>query len=188
MLRTSVLSLAIAGLCTVPLYAQDSGSQDKNLDIRSSVGDLHMGADADAKKVGLPLYPGARVKTDDPNNSQANLSILTEAFGMKLVVANYASDDSPSKVLDFYRDKLKKYGKILECHSQKHGAGVEVHDGDKDSDKSKELKCDENSGPVTELKVGTEDNQHIVAVEPGDGKGTHFALVYVHTRGKQGDI
>ena len=48
------------------------------------------------------------------------------------------------------------------------------------------MKCDENSGPVTELKVGTEDNQHVVAVEPRDaGKGSTFALVYVHTRGKQ---
>ena len=52
--------------------------------------------------------------------------------------------------------------------------------------KSKELKCDEKSGPVTELKVGTEDNQRIVAVEPRDsGKGTKFALVYVHTQGQE---
>ena len=188
MLRTLALSVAIAGLCTVPLSSQDSGSHDKNLDVRSPVGDLHVGADADAKKVGLPLYPGARVKSDDPNSSQANLSILTEAFGMKLVVANYVSDDAPSKVLDFYRDKLKKYGRILECHSQKHGGDIGIDQEDKDSNQRKELKCDENSGPVTELKVGTEDNQRVVAVEPGEGKGSHFALVYVHTRGKQGDI
>jgi hypothetical protein len=187
MLRRTAL-LCVLALLPLPLFSQDSGSKDKSLDIRSSVGDLHMGGDADAKKVGVPLYPGARLKSDDENKNQANLSILTEAFGMKLVVANYVSDDAPSKVLDFYRDKLKRYGKVLECHSQKHGGDVEVHDGDKDSDKSKELKCDENSGPVTELKVGTEDNQRIVAVEPSDGKGTHFALVYVHTRGKQGEI
>jgi hypothetical protein len=190
MLRNLMLSLAIAGCCALTLCAQDSSSRNKNFDIQSSVGDLHVGADADAKKAGLPLYPGARLKSGDENNDQANFSILTEAFGMKLVVANYASDDTPSKVVDFYRDKLKRYGKVLECHTQKRGGNVEVEDDDKDSDKSKnkELKCDENSGPVTELKVGTEDNQHIVAVEPGEGKGSHFALVYVHTRGKQGDI
>lgn len=191
MLRQMALLFISTGLA-LPLFSQDSGSKDKSFDVRSSVGDLHMGADADAKKVGLPLYPGARLKSDDVNNNQANLSIFTEAFGMKLVVANYVSDDTPSKVIDFYRDKLKRYGKVLECHSQKHGGNVDVHDDDKDSDKSssksKELKCDEDSGPVTELKVGTEDNQHIVAVEPADGKGAHFALVYVHTRGKQGEI
>jgi hypothetical protein len=108
---------------------------------------------------------------------------------MKLVVAKYDSDDAPAKITDFYRDRLKKYGKVLECHSQKHGGDVKVEEDSKDSKDSKELKCDENSGPVTELKVGTEDNQHIVAIEPRDvGKGSTFALVYVHTRGKRGEI
>ena len=180
------LLLSLVASLAMPLVAQDSKSENKSLDVRSSVGDLHVGPDADAKKVGLPLYPGARVKSDDPNSSQANLSVLTEAFGMKLVVANYVSDDDPAKIVDFYRDKLKRYGKVLECHSHNHG--VDVNDNDKDSSKDEQLKCEESSGPVTELKVGTENNQHVVAVEPGEGKGTHFALVYVHTRGKQGDI
>lgn len=188
MFRPMTLSFVIVAAMALPVFSQEPKSDDKTFDVRSSVGDLHVGADADAKKVGVPLYPGARPKVDEKNDSQANLSILTEAFGMKLVVANYVSDDAPAKVIDFYRDKLKRYGKVLECHSHKHGGDVDVHDDDKDSQKSKELKCDENSGPVTELKVGTEDNQHVVAVEPGEGKGTHFALVYVHTRGKQGEI
>ena len=189
MFRNLTPALALAVSLSVPAFAQDS--QNKNLDIQSSVGDLHVGSDADAKKVGLPLYPGARLKSDDKDNSQANLSLLTEAFGMKLVVANYVSDDAPAKVIDFYRDKLKKYGKVLECHSQKHGGDIDVHDGkdSKDGMDSKELKCDDNSGPVTELKVGTENNQHVVAIEPRDsGKGATFALVYVRTRGKSGEI
>jgi len=176
---------------TLPIFAQDSGNpnKNKNVDITSPLGDLHLGADADARKAGLPLYPGARLKSDDENKSQANLSVLTEAFGMKLVVVHYDSDDAPAKIVDFYRDKLKKYGKVLECHSQKHGGDVDVRDDDKDDKDSKELKCEENSGPVTELKVGTQNNQHVVAIEPRDaGKGSTFALVYVHTQGKRGDI
>ena len=192
MFRHLPLALALFATLTLPVLAQDS--QNKNLDIQSSVGDLHVGSDADARKAGLPLYPGARLKTgtSDGDTNQANLSLFTEAFGFKLVVSNYESDDAPAKIIDFYRDKLKKYGKVLECHSQKHGGNIEAHDDDnKDSKdkKSKELKCDENSGPVTELKVGTEDNQHAVAIEPRDGgKGSTFAVVYVHARGKQGDI
>ena len=181
---TPVLALAV--VLALPVFGQESDNKDKSLDVRSSVGDLHVGKDADARKVGLPLYPGARLKPDGEGKDQANLSVLTEAFGLKLIVANYDSDDAPAKVIDFYRDKLKKYGKVLECHSQKHGVDV---DDDKDSKAGKELKCDENSGPVTELKVGTEDDQHVVAIEPRDaGKGTTFALVYVHTRGKRGEI
>jgi hypothetical protein len=197
MFRHLTMALAFALGLTLPLMAQDSDNRNKNFDIQSTVGDLHVGSDADARKAGLPLYPGARLKTEgrDQDKNQANLSILTDAFGMKLVVAKYESDDAPAKIVDFYRDKLKKYGKVLECHSQKHGGDVSVHDDSKDSKDSndskgsKELKCDENSGPVTELKVGTEDNQHVVAVEPRDAsKGSTFALVYLHTRGKRGDI
>ena len=186
MLRYLIPALMLALALTMPTFAQDS-NQNKNLDIHSSVGDLHVGSDADARKIGLPLYPGARPKTNDENNNQANLSLFTEAFGMKLVVASYESDDAAAKVIDFYRDKLKKYGKVLECHSHKQG-GVDVNDDSKDSKETKELKCEENSGPVTELKVGTSDNQRVVAVDPGSGKGSTFALVYVHTRGKQGEI
>jgi len=189
MFRCFALVVSLTATLMVPALAQDSGSKNKSLDIQSSVGDLHVGPDADAKKIGVPLYPGARLKSKDDDHDQANLSILTEAFGMNLLVASYVSDDAPGKVVDFYREKLKKFGKVLECHSQKHGAHVDSHDDDKDSIKSKELKCDEDSGPVTELKVGTEDNQHIVAVEAGDAsKGTSFALVYLRTRGKRGEI
>jgi hypothetical protein len=187
MVRFLCFTVILAIASGIPGFTQDSHSQNDNLDIRSSAGDLHLGADADAKKVGVPLYPGALLKSDDHNSDQANLSLLTEAFGMKLVVANYVSSDDPSKIIAFYRDKLKKYGKVLECHSSKHGGDISVQD-DKKSD-NKPLKCDDNSGPVTELKVGTENNQHIVAVEPGtENKGSTFALVYVHTRGKMGDI
>ena len=187
MLRSVPLLLSLAMATTFAAVAQES--QDHHVDVRSSVGDLHIGADADAKKVGLPLYPGARLKADNENRNQANLSILTEAFGMQLLVANYVSDDDPGKVIEFYRDKLKRYGKVLECHTQKHGGDIDVHEGDKDSKESKELKCKDNSGPVVELKVGTENNQHVVAVEPSEaGKGSTFALVYVRTRGKSGDI
>lgn len=181
----------VAVLATASLSAQDQkpeSSRDKKLDIRSSVGDLHLGDDADSRKIGLPLYPGARLKHDDENGNKVNLGIFTEAFGFKLVIANYDSDDAPGKVIDFYRDKLKKYGKVLECHSTKHGGDVDVNT--EGSQKSTELKCEgDNKGPVTELKVGTEDNQRVVAVEPNSGhNGSTFALVYVHTRGKQGDI
>ncbi len=190
--RFLALTLAFSAALTLPTLAQKSESG--HLDISTDSGNLHVGKDADASKAGLPLYPGARLKTGDDKSDQANLSLLTEAFGMKLIVAHYVSEDAPAKVIDFYRGKLRRYGKVLECHSERHGGSVDVHDvhdDDKDpeSSKGKELKCEQNSGPVVELKAGTEDNQHVVAVESGDnGKGASFALVYVHTRGKKGEI
>jgi len=188
---TPVLAFAIA--LTLPAFAQDSSSQDKSFDVRSSVGDMHVGKDADAQKQGLPLYPGARPQ-QEKDNDPLNFGILTGSFGMKLMVAKYESDDPPARIIDFYRGKLKKFGKVLECHSQKHSGSVDIHDdskhgNDNDKDKNKELTCEQDSGPVVELKVGTEDNQHVVAVEPADAsKGSTFALVYLYTRGKQGEI
>ena len=174
------------------LAAGPQDSHDKNLDVRSSAGDLHVGNDADAGKTGLPLYPGAWLKADEKNKDKdaVNLGIFTEAFGLKLVVANYESNDMPARVIDFYRNRLKKYGKVLECHTNEHGGNVNSTDAHDDKGDSKALTCDGDvSGPVTELKVGTENNQHVVAIEPGDsGKGSKFALVYVHARGKQSDI
>lgn len=198
----SMLLVACAVVMAIPgLTAQSQkpdSDQDKKLDVRSSVGDLHLGNDADARKAGLPLYPGARPRHDDENGSPLNLGLLTEAFGIKLVVAKYDSDDAPGKVIDYYREKLKKFGKVIECHTREHGGDAHAEfndddhskDGDSKDERSKEVKCEgDNKGPVTELKVGTEDNQHVVAVEPQNGRGgSTFALVYVHTRGKQGDI
>jgi hypothetical protein len=182
---TSAIALFVA--VGLPASAQQSSTKDKPLDVRSSVGDLHVGKDADAQKAGLPLYPGARPKHED-DNEPLNLSILTESLGLKLIVVKYESDDAPAKVIAFYRDKLKKYGKVLECHSQKHDGDVEVH-GSKDSGSDRELTCDDSSGPVTELKAGTEDNQHIVAIEPQDNaKGSAFTIVYLYNRDKKGDL
>ena len=186
MFQVVVLTFFLSVATVLAGVAQDPDSQNKNVDVRSPIADLHVGADADAKRVGVPLYPGARLKTHDPHSDQANLSVLTEAFGMKLVVANYVSDDDPAKIVAFYRNKLKKFGKVLECHSDKHGGDVSVED---DKGANKELKCEQGSGPVTELKVGSEENQHLVAVGAREGaRGSEFALVYVHTRGKMGDI
>lgn len=189
-----IIAVAFGVIMVAGVAAQDQKTEkekDKHLDIQSSAGNLHMGNDADARKAGLPLYPGARLRHDEENSSALNLGVLTEAFGMKLVVAKYDSDDAPGKVIDYYRDRLKKYGEVLECHTHEHGGDIHADVNDNDDEKpSQHLKCEgDNSGPVTELKVGTQNNQHVVAIEPRDaGKGSTFALVYVFTRGKQGDI
>jgi hypothetical protein len=58
----------------------------------------------------------------------------------------------------------------------------------KDRDHSShELTCEDPNGANIELKVGTKENQHIVAVEP-EGNGSSFSLVYVRTHGKEADI
>jgi hypothetical protein len=181
--------LSLLALTAKAQQAND-GSQDKHLDIRSSAGDLHVGNDADVRDTGLPVYPAARLKHNDDGKNSANIGIATAAFGMKLVVVNYDSDDSPDKLIAYYRDKLKKYGKVLECRTREHGGDIHVNSDKDDSNGSQPVKCEgDNTGNVIELKVGTQDHQHMVSVEPSaQGNGATFALIYLHMRGKQGDI
>lgn len=182
MLRFTTAALSMALIFSMSSKAQE----DKNLDVRSPVGDLHVGKDADTQKAGLPLYPGARSQNTE-NDDPLNLALSTDSFGMKLIVAKYETPDSPEKVLNFYRDKMKKYGKVIECHNTNDASGD--HNSDDKKEGSQPVKCEgDNSGPVRELKVGTEDNQRIVALEDPKGtKNTKFVVVYLRKHEK-GDI
>jgi len=187
MFRHLAPTLLMAGMIVGPAVAQNSDSSDKSLDVQSSVGDMHVGKDADAHAAGLPVYPGARPKHEQ-DNGPLNFAIQTEDFGVKLVVAKYESSDPAGKILAFYKEKMKKYGQVLECHHTSDNSGA--HIDDKDGDRNRPLKCEgDDAGPVRELKVGTEGNAHVVAIEPSDsGKGTSFAIVYLRSRGKSGDL
>jgi hypothetical protein len=181
---TGALTLSL--VLALSAAAQESANSDKPFDVRSSVGDLHVGKDADAQKAGLPLYPGARPKHED-DNEPLNFGILTESFGLKLVVAKYESSDPARKILAYYKEKMKKYGKVLECDSTNDSSGFHA---DSNDDQNRPLKCEgDNSGPVRELKVGTENDAHIVAIESAEGdKTTTFTIVYVRSRGNSGDL
>ena len=190
---TSVRDLVLAALCGFLLTAcsvnvkKEANGQDKQVDIKTLLGGIHVSKDADLADVGLALYPGARPKkqSSDNDDRSANVNISGFGYGIRVVALEYESGDSPSRLVAFYKDQLKKYGSVLECHTSKHldldmrvpKAGREPH----------ELTCDSVSGHNVELKVGSKENQHIVAVEP-EGNGSSFSLVYVRTHGKDADI
>lgn len=171
--------------CSINVKKESNG-QDKQVDIRTPVGGIHVSKGADPQDAGLPVYPGSRIKEKDSGQDQsANVNISSFGYSLKVVALEYESDDSPEKLVSFYHDQLKKYGNVLVCHSS---GRFEVKPNAKGSNRdSHELKCDSSSGQNTELKAGTEENQHIVAIEP-EGKGSSFSLVYVHTHGKEAEI
>jgi hypothetical protein len=172
------VSLALAALagCSISTRKDDAG-KDKDVDIRTPLGSIsvHKGA-SDAKETGLSLYPGAQLKKDfDEHEGSANVNISSPLFGLKVVAVKYQSDDSPQKVLDFYRKDMARYGKVLDCTG---GFNMSFHHRDRDM----EVTCEGHGGSEhryqEELKVGTENNQRIVAIKP-NGNGSEFALVYV---------
>jgi hypothetical protein len=186
-------AVSLAGVVLLPACSVDvkkeANGQDKQVDIKSLVGGIHVSKQADAADTGLAIYPGARLKQKDSDGSDksANVNISGFGFGIKVVALEYESDDDPDKVLSFYKDQLKKYGKVLECHNVGH-MNLDTNFGSHGDDSaSSELTCSGDSGHETELKVGKKDDQHIVEVKQ-EGKGSSFALVYVRTHGKAADI
>jgi hypothetical protein len=171
--------------CSVNVKKEPNG-QDKQVDINTLVGGIHVNKQADVADTGLAVYPGARLKEKDSDGSDksANVNISGFGFALKVVALEYRSDDPPEKVLGFYRDQLNKYGKVLECRTRDFNFNMGSH-GEKSH--SNELTCEGSTGSNVELKAGREDDQHIVAVKP-DGKGSSFSLVYVRTHGKDADI
>jgi hypothetical protein len=184
-LAFGLVMAAALSACTINVQ-KEKGGEDKQVDINTPLGGIHVSKDADAQDVGMAIYPGARLKPKDSsgNDKGANVNISGFGYGLKVVALEYQSDDAPAKLVSYYRDQLKKYGKVLECRT----SGLDVNaDIKKANEGSKELTCEGSSGNNVELKVGTRENQHIVEVEP-EGKGSTFSLVYVRTHGKDSDI
>jgi hypothetical protein len=177
------LSLAVLLLSTTALPAcsvnKSSDGESDKVDIKTPVGSVHVSKDAEQKEIGLPVYPGAHPKEKEEKGEQsnANLSIATGAFGLKVVAIEYESDDPPQKILSYYSEELKKFGKVIECQSS--GVSASLNSDSNDDG----LTCEDSKGPGTELKVGNKANQHLVSVKPR-GSGSDFALVYIRTRGK----
>jgi hypothetical protein len=192
---TLVIAIAGAGLaallvlpaCSVNVKKEADG-QDKQVDIHTLLGGVHVSNQADVADVGLPVYPGATLedKDSDGSNKSANVNVSGFGYGLKVVALEYKSDAAPAKVLSFYRDQLKRYGNVLECHTSRGNWNVNMGShGSKDG--SNELTCEGSGGNDIELKAGKQDEQHIVAVR-SEGGGSSFSLVYVRTHGKDADI
>jgi hypothetical protein len=178
-----LLSALFAVLCVLPACSIDANNKDKNgethVDIKSPVGDLHVSEQADIRDSGLTLYPGAKPapKDDSDDKKSANVNLSLPGFSLKVVAAEFTSDDAPDKIIAYYDKELRRYGKPIQCHGDWSGGHVQSSPGKEEG--SKPVSCsDMGSGNSVELKVGTEGNQHIVAIKP-NSSGSRFALVYV---------
>jgi hypothetical protein len=179
------LGALFVALCALPACSIDANDKhnskdgETHVDIKSPVGDLHVSEQADIRDAGLTLYPGAKPapKENGDDKKSANVNLSLPGFSLKVVAAEFNSEDSPDKVIAYYNKELQKYGKPIQCHGAWSGGNVETSHGKDDF--SKPVSCgNSGSGDSVELKVGTEGNQHIVAVKP-HSQGTRFALVYV---------
>lgn len=101
----ALCGVAVPCLLPFPSFAQDQKGAG-----------ITMTADVEAKDVGLPIYPGSRRHVDkDSDSPGVNLGLWGGGSGFKLAVLKMESDDSTDKIADYYKKKLAKYGKVLDC-------------------------------------------------------------------------
>jgi hypothetical protein len=180
MLSHGVLAAAI---CLVTVAALPLSAQEKQDSVSVGPGNgdsigFVASARANAKEVGLPLYPGARPHKEKSDDSPAvQLGLWGHTWGFKLAVLKLESNDPPEKIASFYRKALRTYGKVLDC-----GDSAKAEE-DQDKAASKQaLGCqdDHPESGDTLLKAGTKERQHIVSVKP-EGNLSVFELVYLET-------
>lgn len=167
-LCTGALVLAA---CDIKVEEGEGGKQ-KNVDIRTPIGDVSVRTDVEGADTGLPVYPGAQpVKEEGEEGGSADVNIGTSFFGIRVVAAKYRSDDAPGRVVDFYRNSMQPYGAVTECR------------GDYDFEGDKPV-CDDRSGSgEIQLIAGTESEHRVVSVsERADG--SEFAVVSIQIRDK----
>ncbi len=178
-LSLSALAAALCLLEACSINANDRGQDgEKRVDIKSPMGDLHVSEQADMHDAGLTIYPGAQPAPKDTSDDKksANVNLSLPGFSLKVVAAEFTSQDAPDKILAYYNKELPKYGKPIQCHGGWNGShgNYDIKD-----DTDKPVSCGNNDGgDAVELKVGTEGNQHIVSVKHV-AQGSRFALVYV---------
>jgi hypothetical protein len=176
---TPILVLALCVALAPAAHA--AHAQDNKKDDDSFSAGINLSAKADAKDVGLPLYPGSKPHKDKADDSSSvNFGMFGGSLGVKFAVMKLETDGTPDKVAAFYKKALKKYGEVLDCTN----APALTQEQKDANEKSNTLACDddhaEKGGYV--FKAGKRDDQHLVSVEPG-GPGTVYNLVYMSTKG-----
>lgn len=186
--RMAVAAVAMAAATMVSGCRIDSHKQgdNDNVKIATPFGGMQVKTNQQVDGIGLPVYPGAEiVKKKDKDSGSADVNLSFGNFKLRVKAASYRSQDSPDKVGAFYREALKRYGDVIECsHDKPVGTPTRTKEGlGCNDDHDSHVKVSEDVSGKVELKAGSKQHQHIVAVEP-EGSGTKFGLVALDLPGR----
>ncbi len=116
MLVMGVLVL-VAVVCTVGagLYIANhvhvetaEGAHGKNVSVETPFGSVHVREDAqaDLKRLGVPLYPGATPDHDHAKMAKVDLNFGSDDKQLAVVAGEFTTSDPVSKVREYYRSEL----------------------------------------------------------------------------------
>ena len=180
-----IVSFAALLLAACSVNVDDKDKKNAKVDIKTPFADLKVNTDEKAATDnGIPVYPGAHLRpAENGDNHSANVNIGAMGFGLKVVAAEYETDDAPEKVKAFYQNKMKTFGDVLVCTGHSGGSDVRIDSKGGDA----KLTCKGTHGDGWEIKAGTNENEHLVSIEP-HGSGTRFGTVLLQTHGKEGTL
>ncbi len=175
-LLVCVSSLAATG-CRVDSHKR--GDSD-NVKIATPFGGMQVKTNDAAvqSSIGLPIYPGATLVKNDKDNAAADVNMSFGSFQFRVKAVSYRTEDSSDKVQAFYRDALGRFGGVILC-SDSRPVGTPTHTPEGltcDTDRHSDFHAGSNSSKQLQLKAGSQQHQHIVALEQ-DGSGTKLGLV-----------
>lgn len=176
LLMSSVFCLVLSG-CHV---TEHKSGQGDNVEIGTPFGSMHVKTndDANTAEIGITPYPGAVPYKDNQNDTDsADVNMSFGSFHLGVRAASYKTQDGQSQVVAFYKKDLVRYGDVLECRDNEPvGEPTRTAQG---------LTCEDQhkhnvqvSDSEIELRTGSPDHQHIVAITPKDG-GTKIGMVNV---------
>jgi len=177
-----ILGVVVMSGCRIDSNKRDG---NENVKIATPFGGMQVKTnESDAVSgIGLPIYPGAEfVKKNNKNDRDkgaADVNLSFGSFQLRVKAANYSTPDTPDKVEAFYRAALARYGDVIQCENNKPvGSPTRTAEGltcDNDKD-NHHITGNDDMSEKMQLKAGSKQHQHIVAVEP-EGTGTKFGLV-----------
>jgi hypothetical protein len=124
---------------------------------------------------GIPVYPKAVAGEHSDDRGTVSMSDSSQVH--RLAANAYLSADKPERVLQFYRDRLKASGTVVECSGGTNTL-VDVQLNDAAFANPSACNADDFAASGTELKVINNGEQRIVVVLPHES-GSEIALVSV---------
>ena len=177
-----ILGTLLAGVgCHVQVDKGKNG-EDQNVRIQTPLGGLNVRSNqTTAADLGLPLYPGAQLSSDDQGDKSADVHMGFGPWQLHVEVVTYETPDAQSKVIAFYKKAMGRFGDVLSCQGKTSvGTPTETSEG---------LTCNENKNSKVQvggvdveenghftLRAGSKRHQHIFVLK-SSGEGTRFSLV-----------
>jgi hypothetical protein len=187
--QTAVVAMMIAttALMSGCRIESDKKNGNDNVKIATPFGGMTVKTNDDAVVggLGLPVYQGAELVKKDKNNGAADVNMSFGSFQLRVKAASYRTPDSPDEVAAFYRKALGRYGDVIECQNDKPvGTPARTTEGlTCDNEKENHVYVNDDESGKMELKAGSKQHQHIVAIDP-EGNGTKFGLVALDLPGR----